>query len=278
MRAESAFAVFGLGGHMESCAGLPIDALSLGEGVFETVLVLSGRPVFSRRHEARLAASCAELGIALQREARQLYNTALEWAAATVAPRLRLRIAVFGGSRDEEPIALAAARPAVTPAGAARLATAALRRQRGAVASMHKTTSYIENLHCLRRAREAGFHDALWLDDAGDIAETCTANIFFAEKGALVTPGEGAILPGVVRGWILENAANMGIAATQEQITAVQAQRFEHAFMTNSLIGIIAVVAIGELRFADVRSEKWFGRLAAAYEDAVNNSASAAPG
>ena len=272
MSVESVFAVFGLDGLVEACEGLPVDALSLGEGVFETVLLLSGRPAFPQRHAARLAASCRDLEIAGPEEVEVLFRRSVEFCADFAAERGRMRTAVFAGGR-RGPVALTACRRAGEPPAEAALRTATGRRHKGALTCRHKTASYLENLIACRAARAAGFHDALWLDDCGNVAETSTANIFFAAGRRLATPPEGAILPGVVRGWILDNAQDLGLDVSIGEIPAGDMPGFEFAFVTNSIIGIIPVPAAGEASFADPRGQQWFRTLVAAYREAAEASA-----
>jgi len=275
MKAESVFAVFEPGGPVHACENLPIDALSLGEGVFETVLLLRGRPVFPERHAARLAASCRDLEVADPQEAAALFRRSVEFCAGFKADRGRMRTAVFAGAR-RGPVALAACRRAGEPPAEAALRIAAGRRHKGALTCRHKTASYLENLIACRAARAAGFYDALWLDDCGNVAETSTANIFFASGRCLSTPPEGAILPGVVRGWILEKAKDLGLGVSIGEIPAREMPGFEFAFVTNSIIGIVPVATAGEASFADPRGAQWFRTLTAAYAEAVEASAAGA--
>lgn len=274
MSAEARFAVFDAEGPIDDFSRVPIDALSLGEGVFETVLVLSsGRPVFPERHRRRLAASCSALGIACEGVANSLFQKALDLCGTGGMATARLRVAVFAGSAGVGPVALAALRSAAAPPATARLCIAPARRSTGSLQCVHKTSSYIENLIACRHARADGFHDALWLDERGYIAETSTANIFFHADARLLTPAEGALLPGIVRNWIIEKAGGLGIEVSEEQLPADAAGDFEYAFITNSIIGIVPVIAAGGVSFADPRGERWFRDITGAYADALKRAA-----
>lgn len=274
MSAEVRLAVFDVEGPVDDFSRAPIDALSLGEGVFETVLAVSGHPVFAERHARRLAASCSALAIASEGAAHDLFQKALDLCSDSGLATARLRAALFAGSTGAGPVVLAALRPAAAPPAVVKLCVAPVRRPAGSLQCIHKTTSYIENLIACRRARADGFHDALWLDGRGSIAETSTANIFFQAGGRLLTPGEGALLPGIVRGWILERADAFGLEVLEEEIDAAAARDFEHAFITNSIIGIVPVLAAGEATFADPRGERWFRDLTGAYADVLERAAS----
>lgn len=243
---------------------LPADALSLGRGVFETVLILNGRPVFPQRHARRLLSSCEALDIATPAEIRAIFNRALEIAASEDRARTRMRVAVFGDPRHA-PAGIVVIRKAAEPKASVRLNIASVRRNANSLLARHKTVNYLENLLARDQAQRAGFDGALWLDADGNVAETSVANIFVQTSGGLVTPSEGCILPGIVRAWVLETARVLGIVITEAQIPAESLARAEAAFVTNAIMGLVAVSQIGDMNFRDRPPAAALERLSAAY-------------
>ncbi|MHC4712072.1 MAG: aminotransferase class IV [Planctomycetota bacterium] len=248
---------------------LPVDSLSLGKGVFETALVLNGKVAFATRHLARLVRSCKALNIAAEEEARAIFAVALERTAAFPEARARLRLAVFAAAGGRPAVGLVALRPAPERREPLALAVARSGRSAGSLILGHKTVDYLENSLERGAAVAAGFDDALWLDAEGNVAETTTANIFFREGGALITPPAESILPGIVRGWVLETAPSLTLEVRERHVEARTIASFEHAFVTNSIVGLAGVVCIGDNRYSDPSSADWFLSLLDAYRRAL---------
>ncbi len=254
-------------------ANLPIDSLSLGKGVFETALVLNGEIAFAARHVERLVRSCKALEIAGEREARAIFAAAREKATTFPEARARLRLAVFAAAEDRPPVGLVALRPAAERREPFRLAPARSVRSARSLILRHKTVDYLENSLERGAAVAAGFDDALWLDAEGNVAETTTANIFLQKGGTLVTPPVDSILPGIVRGWVLETAPALGLEVRERHIEARTIASFEHMFVTNSIVGLAGVACIGKNRYEDPSSSDWFLSLLDAYRRALTAGA-----
>src|SRR5207245_7324145 len=75
-----------------------------------------------------------------------------------------------------------------------------------------KTGNYLNNILALREAHEAGADDAILLDLAGRVTEGTTSNVFFVQRGVLVTPPLAlGMLEGVTRGLFIEIARAEGL-------------------------------------------------------------------
>ena len=244
---------------------IPVDALSLGRGVFETILFINAAAVFRRRHVDRLVASCRALQIADEGQAKALFDHAEQFARRHPGPRVRVRLAVFGEPGGRGAVGLMALRPAGQPKASMKLILADSCRNTSSPTAAHKSVNYLDNLLALGEAKAAGFDDALWLDESGNVAETSTANIFLEIAGALVTPSPGAILPGIVRGWLLETAGKAGVRVLEGKIPAESLGRVERAFVTNSIIGLVPVSQIGRRPLGNAAEAEWFAALQDAY-------------
>lgn len=252
------------GGEVEA-SRLPLDAMSLGRGVFETVLVVGGRVILLEEHARRLGASCEALGVSTGKDAVALLDHAVGLAGEVGCERVRMRVAVFGTVGDA-PAALVAAGPAGCAGKAYRLTICGSRRGSDRAILAHKSVDYLENLLEHQKAEARGFDDALWLDERSMVAETTVANIFFWDGSRLVTPRLGSILPGVVRAWVLEEAERLAVATGEEALPFEPASRWSHCFITNSIIGLAPVVEIEGTQLSDPRETEWFVRLEASYQ------------
>jgi 4-amino-4-deoxychorismate lyase len=268
---ETYQATIDVGGNVGAVGELPVDALSLGRGVFETMLVINGRAALAGEHAARLARSCEALAIASPDEAKRLFDAALNWLRDIAPERARFRVAVFGHAGKEAPLALTALADAGEPRRETTLGIARGRRAPSPL-TIHKCVDYLADSLSREEAIAEGFDDALWLDVDGNVAETSTANIFFMADGPLVTPETGCILPGVVRKWIIEEAPRAGVEVSERAIASCEIADFRHAFVTNSIIGLVPVSRIGDARFEDLSTRDWFARLLSSWEAALAES------
>jgi para-aminobenzoate synthetase/4-amino-4-deoxychorismate lyase len=188
-----------------------LDAVSApltASGVFETMLVRDGQPIWARDHLARLGASV-----------RALYDAALpesiearlaDAAAGHALARLRVRAIPQGASSPVLNVELAPLDPAVVAPSA-----------------------WLEQIEGLA----GGGVRPLLVTRAGELLETTRANVFLVHDGVLATPPlDGAILPGVVRAAVLEHARRLGIEAHERPLTVEQLRGADEVLLSNSLV------------------------------------------
>lgn len=189
--------------------------LTTGDGVFETVKVVGGRPFALTRHLARLARSAAGLGLpALDLDqVRAGVADALEANPQLSAAKVRITVtggtASLGSDRGgAAPMVVIAVAP--LPDGKPHCDVVVVpwpRNERGALAGL-KTTSYGENVRALAYAKQHGGDEAIFGNIAGNLCEGTGSNVFVARAGRLVTPPLAAgCLAGVTRALVLEWAA-----------------------------------------------------------------------
>ncbi|MCQ0987744.1 aminotransferase class IV [Jiella marina] len=215
--------------------------LLLGDGVFDTALVLNGRVFRQADHLSRLMASCAVLGIPVS-EAR------LEAAMVALAERcgdgsIRLTVTRGPGPRglsapaEPEPTVFGSLAPLVRHLMFApvKLATARIRRNETSPTSRHKTLAYLDAVLATGEAKAAGADDALFLNMAGRLASTALANLFVIDGDRLLTPPlDEGVLPGITRKWVIENASKAGLTV-EETTLPTGAANGNAMIATNSL-------------------------------------------
>jgi branched-subunit amino acid aminotransferase/4-amino-4-deoxychorismate lyase len=119
----------------------------------------------------------------------------------------------------------------------------------------------------LRDARRSGFEETLLCDASGQLVEGGGCNILLVRDGVLHTPQlESGALPGVMRGQVLALAKALGWDVREWRVTRDDVDAADELWLSNSIIGIRRVVAIGEReltgageRFEALR-EAWRGR------------------
>jgi branched-chain amino acid aminotransferase len=228
--------------------GVDDHGVTVGDGVFETLLVRSGRTGFWDRHMARLARSVQTMEMAPVDEA-VLAGAVAEVVEACGAPDARLRITVTSGPgpgglrRGPRPTLLVTAAPLVVQAGVAApvsvLTVPFARNDRGPLVGV-KSTSYAEAAVIQARIDAAGADDALLGDTRGRLSEALTANVFLVLDGRRVTPSsDSGCLGGIVREVLLEAGL-----ADEADVPLDRLGEADEVFLTSSVAGVRPVAAI----------------------------------
>ncbi len=93
-------------------------------------------------------------------------------------------------------------------------------------------------------AQDAGYDDALLLDQFDDIAECTTTNIFFGREGELVTPVADRFLNGLTRQMVIKLAKNIGIKVREERISLEDIKEYDTCFATGTSAEIRGISSI----------------------------------
>ncbi len=119
------------------------------------------------------------------------------------------------------------------------------RNPRMALDPQAKTGNYLNNVLALHEARLAGVDDAIMLNEAGEVTEATTANVYAIRAGRLLTPGlEAGILEGTTRGRILSLCEAHGLEAGEGVLRRGDLGAADELFVSSSVKGILPVVAV----------------------------------
>jgi branched-subunit amino acid aminotransferase/4-amino-4-deoxychorismate lyase len=228
----------------------------LGDGLFETVLAVGGRPLFLGEHLARLARGCAVLGLPTPDAGvvRRAVDQALA-GAGLIDVRAAVRLTWTAGSGGRgldrpasvQPRLVATAAPAPASSGPASLAIVSVRRNQASPGARLKTLAYLDNVLARREARGLGADEAVMLNTAGEVACAAAANLFWIAEGRLCTPAlDCGVLDGIARAQVLALAARMGMERAELRAGPETLIQAEAIFLTNSLIGVRAASRLGD--------------------------------
>lgn len=221
----------------------------LGLGLFETMLAVDGVLVFADRHLSRLRKSGERLGWSLDFPALREIAAELLVRNGLASGRARLRLIVTSGSGPhndlspgEDRLMWLAAFPGGDVPGATSLCVSPWpRNERSPLAGL-KTACYAENIVALDHARRQGFEEAVFLNTAGHLCETATANLFLVKKGVLLTPSlDSGCLPGIGREVLLEIAKRCQISSEERELGLADLHAAEEIFISSSTRGPVAV-------------------------------------
>jgi branched-subunit amino acid aminotransferase/4-amino-4-deoxychorismate lyase len=230
--------------------------LFFGEGLFETFRVYKGRKLaFVEDHMDRMAAGCRFFGLPFSRQkAVVALKLALGEMPHHTEARLRLDLISYGNQGVEETTFETTWEPlqgiSASESSGVRLALAPFQRFSGSPLVRFKTTSYLENIFVFNWARRQGFFDALFTNERGEITEGSITNVFFLSNGHIYTPPtEAGLLPGVTRKQIINVARMLDFSLTESTVIPADLNRFDGAFVTNSLIEVLPVSTVGDTHY-----------------------------
>jgi branched-chain amino acid aminotransferase len=220
--------------------------LLTGDGVFETLKTVGGRPFALTRHCARLEHSARGLGLGAPD--RATVEAAIEAVVrANGIAHGRVRVTVTGGPSPlgsergpSGPTVIVAVAPMPHwPATAAVCVVPWSRNERGALAGL-KTTTYGENVVALAYAHERSAGEAIFGNLAGNLCEGTGTNVFLVLDGELITPPLSAgCLAGVTRALVLEVTD-----AVERDVPLARLGEASELFLTSSTRDVQAVSAV----------------------------------
>lgn len=223
-------------------------SLRYGDGLFESVRVLAGRPVLMAEHWARLSSGCERLALPDEPIWREYVQAFLQGRGTGV---MRVQVSAGSGGRGYgrptpcEPVLILTWHDEPMP-------PAAWSSQGICMAELSLTLSDQPMLagikHCnrleqvLMRAELAtlpGCQEAVVYDHAGRVIEGVFSNLFFVRDGELHTPALARCgVRGVLRDALLNACAERDISVHIDDYTRADLLAAEAIFFVNSVNGL----------------------------------------
>lgn len=234
-------------------AQIPATDLAVlrGYGVFDFLRTYGGKPFHLDEHLERLRRSASLIDLELPWSHEEIRAIVSATLARNSYPESNVRIVVTGGASDDfiTPKAQPRLLVLVTPAarspehyytdGAKVITFETERYLPGA-----KTLNYIPAIRAMKRAREAGAIEAIYVSRAGHALEGTTTNLFAFYDNQLVTPGD-SILWGITRGTVLELAKDY-FPIDMRDLPLSELLRADEVFITSSNKQIMPIVQIDD--------------------------------
>jgi 4-amino-4-deoxychorismate lyase len=229
----------------------PLDrGLHYGDGLFETIACLRGRPRFLARHLERLAQGCTRLGIASpgpEALTREILTAADGTERAIVKVLLTRGVATARGyalQGQEMPTcvvlryAFAQEDPTMTLAGV-RVRLATLRLGENPALAGLKHLNRLEQVQARREWTDPGIAESLMFSAGGRLVSGVMSNVFLVEDSRLRTPRlDRCGVAGVMRAVAMSAARQAGIAVEECVLEAQDLARAQEVFLTSALIGV----------------------------------------
>lgn len=233
----------------------PADrALRFADGIFETIPLWRGEPLYRREHSARW-----RRGLRALRMPNVNLNDAIAPALALAPARALLRVSAYalGGSGYQRPERLepmvwldlnAGAPDPWRAQPALRLRWCALRLAVQPALAGIKHLNRLEQILARAEWRDPAIHEGLLCDQDGQVIEGTVSNLFIVRDGRVQTPLlDRCGVAGVLRARILKKLAP---EASEARLTRADVLAADELFVCNSVRGIRPVAQLGTRRFA----------------------------
>ncbi|MGK0375061.1 MAG: 4-amino-4-deoxychorismate lyase [Arenicella sp.] len=221
--------------------------LLYGQSVFETIAISNGKPCLLELHIKRLTHACDVLGIPLDSDLlRHEIQTITEDQHKAVL-RVTLTMGV-GGRGYLNPQTPQSTRiltlhdypnhPISNWQQGITLGVAKIRLAHQPALAGLKHGNRLEQV-IARSQWQQGWHEALLLDQLGNVVEATQANVFVVKHGELITPPlDLAGVAGVAREYVIGLAHKLGLNVKIMSLSSDNIEAADDVFLTNSVIGL----------------------------------------
>ncbi|HUA38984.1 MAG TPA: aminotransferase class IV [Candidatus Sulfopaludibacter sp.] len=245
----------------EAQAAIPVTdrGFLYGDGLFETVRVINGRPFRFPQHLERMTRGADFLKIKLPFAPKVLQAAAEQLIEKNEMPEAILRVTLTRGPGERGYTPKADGRPTMVmtlhvapPSGNLlhwSLITSSFRVLAADPLSSFKTLNKLTHVMARAEAVERGADEALLINTNGEVAETASGNVFWVYHDRICTTPTGrGVLPGVTRAVVLEICQALGLPTNKRVVKPEALKDSEGIFITQSAFGIIPVATFdGEL-------------------------------
>lgn len=130
------------------------------------------------------------------------------------------------------------------------LTVSQVHRNSTSVIQRHKTLNYSENWLEKQKAIENGYQEVLFLNEKHELTETSASNIFFYKEGCWHTPEkECGLLQGIMRQRMMDYFIQIEKPVVEGRFVLEDILSSERVVLTNALMGLMPVRAIGSRQF-----------------------------
>jgi 4-amino-4-deoxychorismate lyase len=235
--------------------------LQYGDGLFETMRVRQRRIRLLDYHLERLSEGCRRLRIAAPDEAR--LRRELERIASGRSEGILKLIVTRGsgprgyrvsGQEHTTRLATLHALPKGNAAVAVRVRLSTTPVSVNARLAGLKTLNRLDSVLARAEWRNTRVWEGLMSDPDGNWVCGTMSNLFVRRGALLATPLlDQCGVAGVMRRWVLENAADVGLRVEQRRIRSEDLISAGEIFMSNAVVGIRSVSAIERTSAGTVR-------------------------
>lgn len=258
----------------KACVSVFDRGLTYGDGLYETMKALDGKPLFLKEHLERLLHGARELHM----DIRLLKPFLEELKAGAIESLIRknrldkgeayIKLMVTRGVDMASHLPTKGILPttAIVTKKIDAAALSALRAKGVSAVTVSsispalpgvKSLNYLASVLAKMSADKAGAFEALFTRD-GFVAEGSSSNVFAVKDGQVITPPlaagpSGGVLPGVIRGEVKKHARKNGIPFSEAPLSISGLKAADEAFLTNSIMEAVPLVKVGKAKVGNGR-------------------------
>ena len=241
----------------ETQAVVPVNdrGFMYGDGLFETLRVIKGRPFRLVEHLERLARGADFLKIKCPFTQAELQHSISLLVKKNQMPDAILRMVLTRGPGKRGYTPGIAGQPTIVmtlhPAPPLenrmpwRLMTSSFRVPAADPLAAFKTLNKLAHVMARAEAAAGGADEALLLNTNNEVTETAGGNLFWASGDRVCTvPIRCGALPGVTRAAVLEICRSLGLPTGERRLKPGALRNCKGIFVTQSVFGIVPVAAL----------------------------------
>lgn len=227
------------------------DRLRLGDGVFDTMLVIDGKAIHIDAHLSRLLQNAETLRINNLPNIDELKNAAAQLIESneSLAGCFALNTLITRGIAERGLLPAKNAAPNIAMSIASTpnkfppihaIISETVRRNEGSPLSQIKSCNYGDNILALIEAQNKDANDAILLNNKGFTTCSSAGNIFACIDNQLVTPPlSDGVMDGVTRKIIIEK-----MNAIERSINVTDLENATGIYITNSIRGVMPITSL----------------------------------
>ncbi|MES9946941.1 MAG: aminodeoxychorismate lyase [Candidatus Thiodiazotropha sp.] len=234
--------------------------LQYGDGLFETMAVMQGRPCLWQRHMDRLARGEMTLGLPPS-DKQQLEQEALTLSAGHDQAVLKIILTRGSGGRGYASPSPSAPRRLITIhpwpdypqrwySDGIRLGICRTRIGRNRQLAGHKHLNRLEQVLARSECQEASLDECLMMDEREQVICGTQSNLFLLQKNTIYTPDlTHSGIAGVVRELVIDTAQQLSIPLLITHLDRDSLRDADALFMTNSVMGLCPVAMLEQRQY-----------------------------
>ena len=110
---------------------------------------------------------------------------------------------------------------------------------------------YVNSILASIEVHKQGYHEALFLDYKGNVAEGPGENIFMVKKGVIYTPPLGTILAGITRDSAMTIAKDLGFKVVEKILKLKDLYAADECFFTGTAAEVTPIISIDKKKIGN---------------------------
>lgn len=249
-----------LNGERKHCIEFSDRGFQYGDGLFETIEIINGSPVFLKQHFQRLDLGCQKLLIPTP-DLALLEKEAFEFVKDSKHAVLKLMVTRGSGGRGyRQPETINVTRLFSIhpyPNYPADLVEQGINvRFCGTRLGLSPSLAGIKHMNRLEQVLARAewdcpdIHEGLMMDIKGNVVEGTMSNVFLVKQGHLYTPSITQCgVKGVLRAIVMQLAEVNRIPMIEKNISQDDIYKADELFVTNSIVGIWPIKQVENQRY-----------------------------